>query len=101
MFFCPPYKWKAEQINKLVFIKIFAIELTSSNDPIASCEPPLNPNQPSHNINVPKVAKGIDEAAYGSRGATWPFLNLFSLGPKIIAPAWPERPPPLTEHLTS
>ena len=30
--------------------------LETDADPMASCEPPLNPNQPSHRQNVPSVA---------------------------------------------
>ena len=37
--------------------------IASSAVPIASCEPPLNPNQPSHKINIPIVTNGIDDAA--------------------------------------
>ena len=54
---------------KLVLMYIVATAVTSSNVPIASCDPPLNPNHPSHRINTPRVARGIEEFAKGSIGA--------------------------------
>ena len=73
---------------KLVLMKIVATALESSKDPIASCDPPLNPNQPIQRINTPSVASGIEELAKGSIGAASPdSLNLPNLGPSNIAPA--------------
>ena len=46
-----------------VFIKIVLIALISSNEAKASCDPPLNPNQPSHKTNTPSVARGMEDAA--------------------------------------
>jgi len=45
----------------LVLTKIFDTSLTSLTVPIASCDAPLKPNQPSHRMNVPKVASGMFE----------------------------------------
>jgi len=53
------------QAARLVLINIFEIDVASSNVPKASCDPPLKPNQPNHNTKVPRVAKGIEEAAKG------------------------------------
>ena len=75
-------------------MKIFETATASSKVPIANCDPPLNPNQPSHKINTPIVTNGIDEAAKGFNGAGSPFfLNLPILGPKRIAPANAAAPP--------
>lgn len=43
----------------LVLTKIFDTSDTSDTVPIASCEAPLKPNQPSHRMNVPSVASGM------------------------------------------
>jgi len=48
-------------------MKIVATAVESSNVPNASCEPPLKPNHPIHNINTPRVASGIDELAKGRK----------------------------------
>ena len=75
-------------------MKIVDTAIASTAVPIANCEPPLNPNQPSHNINTPIVTNGIEEAANGLSGAGAPDLvNLPSLGPIIIAPAKAAAPP--------
>ena len=79
---------------KNVFINIVDTAIASTAVPIASCEPPLKPNQPNHKINIPIVTNGIDEAAKGFNGAGEPdFVNLPNLGPKIIAPANAAAPP--------
>ena len=49
------------QAAKFVLIKILAIAVASSTVPKASCDPPLNPNQPNHKINTPIVTNGIDD----------------------------------------
>ena len=49
-------------------MKIFETATASSKVPIANCDPPLNPNQPSHKINTPIVTKGIEDAAKGFTG---------------------------------
>jgi hypothetical protein len=79
---------------KNVLIKIVDTAIASSAVPIASCEPPLNPNQPNQRTNTPKVTNGIEDAANGFNGAGAPDLvNLPSLGPIIIAPANAAAPP--------
>ena len=79
---------------KNVFMKIVDTAIASSAVPIANCDPPLNPNQPSHNIKTPTVIKGIEEAANGFIGAGSPFfVNLPSLGPSNNAPANAAAPP--------
>ena len=84
------------QAARLVLINIVAIEVESSKDPKANCEPPLNPNHPSHKINTPSVAKGIEELAKGSIALGSPVsVNLPSLGPRSIAPASAAAPPAL------
>ena len=55
---------------KNVFMKIVDTAIASTAVPIANCEPPLKPNQPSHNINTPIVTNGIETrrmALSGSR----------------------------------
>ena len=79
---------------KNVLIKIVDTAIASLAVPIASCEPPLNPNQPNQRTNTPRVTSGIDEAANGFNGAGAPDLvNLPNLGPIIIAPANAAAPP--------
>ena len=64
---------------------------TSPTEPIASCEPPLKPNQPIHNINVPKVAIAKLEPGIG---VTLPSLAYLPIrGPKIMAPIRAAHPP--------
>ena len=61
---------------------------------MASWLKPLNPNQPNHNKKVPKVTKGILEAAKGYIDFFSPLLpNLPSLAPKTITPAKAAAPP--------
>ena len=77
-----------------MFINIFDTAIASGAVPIANCEPPLNPNQPSHKMNTPNVTNGIDDAAKGLSGAGAPDLvNLPNLGPISIAPAKAAAPP--------
>ena len=75
------------QAAKFVLIKILAIAVASSTVPRASCDPPLNPNHPNHNINTPTVANGTDEFANPGIGLSDLVANLPSLGPRTIAPA--------------
>ena len=76
------------QAARFVLIKIVATAVESSNVPNASCEPPLKPNHPIHNINTPRVASGIDELAKGSIVAGSPdSLNRPRRGPSNNAPA--------------
>ena len=65
--------------------------MTSSNVPIASCDPPLNPNHPNQSMNVPAVARGIEELANGTSFPPWSYLP--NLGPSTIAPARAAAPP--------
>ena len=75
-------------------MKILDIAVASSKEPSASCDPPLKPYQPIHKINVPRVTKGIDEAANGSMFAGLPSLeNLPMRGPNNITPANAAAPP--------
>ena len=60
---------------KFVFINILDTAIASSPVPIASCDPPLKPNQPSHNIKTPIVTKGIEDAAKGLIGVGVPDLE--------------------------
>ena len=75
-------------------MNILDIAVESSYEPRANCEPPLNPYQPIHNINVPRVTSGIEEAAKGSMFAGSPVLeNLPKRGPSKITPASAAAPP--------
>ncbi len=75
-------------------MKIVEIETASANDPRASCDPPLNPNQPNQSTKTPIVTKGIDDAAKGLIGVGTPaFVNLPYRGPSIIIPASAAAPP--------
>ena len=58
--------------------------------PMASCEPPLKPNQPSHRMNVPSVASARFEPG---NGFTLPSLYLPRRGPSTMAPARAAQPP--------
>ena len=72
---------------KLVLMYIVATAVTSSNVPIANCDPPLNPNHPSHRINTPRVARGIEEFAGStlvhSAGAAAALAGAILLGPRL------------------
>ena len=74
-----------------VLTKIFETATASSMEPIASCDPPLNPNQPNQSINVPNVARGMLDAGIGVDVPS--AANLQILGPMIIAPAKAAAPP--------
>ena len=79
------------QAAKFVLIYIVATAVASSNEPRANCDPPLKPNQPSHKMNTPNVASGIDELA---KGTSFPSpSNRPKRGPKIMAPAKAAAPP--------
>ena len=74
-----------------VFINIFDTAIASLPVPIASCDPPLNPNHPNQSMNVPIVAKG---KFYPGIAITEPLdAYLPSLGPMIIAPVNAAQPP--------
>src|SRR5688572_30003437 len=68
-----------------------AIAAASAPVPIASCEPPLKPNQPSQRIKVPTVASGRDEPSIGCTVPPGPYLPL--RGPSSSAPASAAQPP--------
>ena len=69
----------------LVFKKTFATSLATAIPPSFKVDPPLNPNQPIHKINTPKVANG--KFAPGM-ALTVPEALYFPLrGPKTITPA--------------
>ena len=70
---------------------MFEIADTSAAEPIASWEPPLNPNQPNHKIKVPKVANGKFEPGIGLTLPSEPYLPF--LAPRIIAPVSAAQPP--------
>src|SRR5919106_4752416 len=59
--------------------------------PSASCEPPLKPNQPSHRMKVPIVARGSDEPSIGLTSPFGPYLPLRA--PNRSAPASAAQPP--------
>src|SRR6056297_692067 len=75
----------------LVLAKMRDTSETSPTVPIASCEPPLKPNQPSHRMNVPNVASARLEPGIG-----WTLPSLSYLprrGPSTMAPARAAQPP--------
>ena len=75
----------------LVFEKMRDTSATSPILPIASCEPPLNPNQPSQRINTPSVASAKFDPGIG---ITLPSLAYFPIrGPRMIAPVSAAQPP--------
>src|SRR5690606_29971188 len=59
--------------------------------PMASCEAPLKPNQPSQRMNVPSVASGMDEPGSGWTAPSGPYLPLRA--PSTSAPASAAQPP--------
>jgi len=75
----------------LVLAKMRLTSLTSPTVPIASCEPPLKPNQPSHRMKVPKVARARFEPGIGCTRPSLP--NLPRRGPSTMAPAKAAQPP--------
>ena len=69
----------------LVLTKTRATAFASSIFDSFSSDPPLNPNQPNHKINMPSVAKGILAPVIG---LTLPSALYFpALGPSRITPA--------------
>src|SRR6056297_4108707 len=74
----------------LVLAKMRDTSETSPTVPIASCEPPLKPNQPSHRMNVPRVASARLDPGIGF---TRPSLYLPRRGPSTITPARAAQPP--------
>src|SRR6056300_203302 len=74
-----------------VFDKMREISATSPTDPMANCEPPLNPNQPIHRINVPNVASVRLEPGIGITRPSFEYLPM--RGPRMIAPAKAAQPP--------
>ena len=76
---------------RLVLMYIVEISRMSAAEPIASCEPPLNPNQPSHKMKVPRVARGKLDPGMG---LIFPSLAYFPvLAPRIMAPLSAAQPP--------
>ena len=70
---------------KLVLTKMSATAVASAPDPIASCDPPLNPNHPSQRMKTPKVVIGNEHP--GNVFALPSLENFPSLAPRRIAPA--------------
>ena len=70
---------------------MFEIAATSAPDPMASCDPPLKPNQPNHNIKVPNVANGKFDPGIGLTLQSSEYLPF--LAPKMIAPVRAAHPP--------
>ena len=64
---------------------------TSAAEPIASCEPPLNPNQPNQSMNVPIVARGRLEPGIGFTEPSSAYLP--ERAPMMIAPVNAAQPP--------
>src|SRR6056297_964133 len=75
----------------LVLAKMRLTSDTSPTVPIASCEPPLKPNQPSHRMNVPSVASARFEPGIGFTLPSLPYLP--KRGPSTMAPAKAAQPP--------
>src|SRR6056297_290624 len=75
----------------LVLAKIRLTSDTSPTVPMASCEPPLKPNHPSHRMNVPSVASARFEPGMGLTLPSLPYLP--RRGPRTIAPASAAQPP--------
>ena len=68
-----------------VFTNTIATASALSLLAIAKTEPPLNPNQPSHRMNVPNVAKGRFAPTIGIEFPSLSYLPF--LGPSINTPA--------------
>ena len=62
--------------DMLVLTKTAATALASSILEMTSCEPPLNPNQPSQRIKVPSVAIGIFAPGMALMEPSLPYLPL-------------------------
>src|SRR6056297_1030340 len=74
----------------LVLAKMRLTSETSPTVPMASCEPPLNPNQPSHRMNIPSVASARLDPGIGT---TRPSLYLPLRAPRMSAPDSAAQPP--------
>ena len=78
---------------RLVFTRMLLMATASAALPSANCDPPLNPNQPSHRISTPRVTTSTLD---GGVDLTLPFLrNLPSRGPMTSRPASAAQPPVL------
>ena len=64
---------------------------TESSPPQANWDPPLNPNQPNHRINTPKVPRSKLLPGIGFTDPSLP--NFPILGPTMIAAASAATPP--------
>ena len=76
---------------RLVLTNTMAMAAASSALPSASCEPPLNPNQPSHRMKVPRVASGRLAPGMGLTRPSGPYLPFRA--PRMIAPVSAAQPP--------
>ena len=75
----------------LVFTNILAIASASVIVPMASCDAPLKPNQPSHSMKTPRVANGIFDPGMGFTVPSSLYLPLRA--PNIMAPIRAAQPP--------
>ena len=76
---------------RFVLTSTLLIATTSATLPRASCEPPLNPNQPNHRMKTPRVTVGTLD---GGVGRTVPsFRNLPRRAPTTSRPASAAQPP--------
>ena len=74
----------------LVLTKTLAMESASEIVPMASCDAPLKPNQPSQRMKTPSVASGIFDPGIGT---TLPSTYLPLRAPSISAPIRAAQPP--------
>src|SRR5690606_41276892 len=74
-----------------VLAKTIAMLAASAAEPIASCEPPLKPNQPSQRMKAPSVASGRLAPGIGLTRPSGPYLPLRA--PRMIAPVSAAQPP--------
>src|SRR6056297_4251738 len=75
----------------LVLAKMRLTSVMSPTVPAASCDPPLKPNQPSHRMNVPSVARARFDPGMGFTLPSLPYLP--RRGPSTMAPARAAQPP--------
>jgi len=76
---------------RFVLTSTMLIATASETPPSASCEPPLNPNQPNHRMKTPRVTVGMLD---GGVGRAVPSLrNLPRRGPTTRRPARAAQPP--------
>ena len=76
---------------RLVLTSTWLIASTSAALPMASCDPPLKPNQPNQRMNTPSVTTGMLD---GGVAVTTPSArNLLCRGPTTSAPARAAAPP--------